>query len=99
LGFELSLKAAYVACGGDADDRHLQREIGHDLVVALDRAEGLGFQSEAPHLRDILGVLREPYKAHYFRYRRPEEFQLHDFRNLEQALVALYEELALLCAD
>ena len=35
LGFELMLKAAYVAAGGPSDEAIL-RAIGHDLVKALD---------------------------------------------------------------
>jgi hypothetical protein len=34
LGFELMLKAAYVLHGGEADDEHLRRAIGHDLLRA-----------------------------------------------------------------
>ena len=38
LGLELMLKAAIVAHDGPSDERSM-REIGHDLVIALDRAE------------------------------------------------------------
>jgi hypothetical protein len=69
------LKAAIVAWGGPSDDKSL-REIGHDLIKALDLAEAAGFNSAAPNLRDILNVLHEPFKQHWFRYGRPDEFGL-----------------------
>ena len=98
LGFELMLKAAYVALGGDPDDGHLQRAIGHDLRAALDLAGEQGFHSTAHHLPEIVDILRDPYKAHYFRYHRPETFPLPDFANLEQALVTLAGEVEVVCA-
>lgn len=98
LSFELMLKAAYVASGGPADDKHLQLKIGHDLILALNRAEKQGFQSEAPYLRDILKILRKPYKAHYFRYSRPNAFALPEIDPVVQALDALDYELDVLCA-
>lgn len=93
LGLELMLKAAIVAWGGPSDDKFL-RAIGHDLIKALDEAEAAGFKSEAPNLRDILNVLHEPFKQHWFRYDRPDKFTLPgDFTQVEAALEVLDEEL------
>ena len=96
LGLELCLKAAFVAHGGDEDVRFLRNEIGHDLVRALDLAEDRGFSSEAPHLREIVQHLRDPYIAHYFRYDRPEAFPLPDIIQVMQAFETLDNELAAL---
>lgn len=93
LGLELMLKAAIVAWGGPSDDKSL-REIGHDLIKALDLAEEAGFNSAAPNLRDILNVLHEPFKQHWFRYGRPDEFGLPgDFAQVVATLEVLDEEL------
>ena len=93
LGLELMLKAAIVAHGGPADDKSLQK-LGHDLVEALDTAEHLGFVSGAPRLRSIVEVLQKPYMAHWFRYSRPDEFELPgDFAQVIEAITVLDEEL------
>ena len=94
LGLELMLKAAVVSWGAIEDEKFLRNEIGHDLVRALDEAEKVGFQSAAPHLREILQVLREPYKAHWFRYGKPAEFSLpSDFTQVIESLDTLDGEL------
>ena len=94
LGFELMLKAAVVSWGGIEDEKFLRQDIGHDLVRALDEAENVGFHSAAPQLREILRVLREPYKAHWFRYGKPDEFSLpSDFTQIVESLDALDGEL------
>jgi hypothetical protein len=100
LGLELMLKAAIVALRPGTDDRFL-RDLGHDLIVVHDTVEGLGFRSDAEHLREILEVLREPYQRHYFRYQRPAEFPLPgDFNQVGEVLRVLDEELhALLGLD
>lgn len=93
LGLELMLKAAMIASGGPSDDKSL-REIGHDLIAALNAAEAAGFETEAPRLRDILEVMREPFKAHWFRYGRPEKFALPgDWVQVVEALDSLDGEL------
>ena len=82
-----------MAWGGPSDDKSL-REIGHDLIKALDLAEAAGFNSAAPNLRDILNVLHEPFKQHWFRYGRPDEFGLPgDFAQVVATLEVLDEEL------
>ncbi len=63
LGLELMLKAAIVAWGGQADEKTL-RDIGHDLIKAVDAAEKAGFNTAAPNLRHVLEVLNEPFKQH-----------------------------------
>jgi hypothetical protein len=93
LGLELMLKAAIVGWGSPADEKSL-KAIGHDLLGALDAAEAAGFVSNAPKLRDILGVLQEPFKQHWLRYQRPENFLLPgDFTEVVAALEVLDEEL------
>tara|TARA_R110000772_G_scaffold46876_5_gene107075 strand:- start:2642 stop:3118 length:477 start_codon:yes stop_codon:yes gene_type:complete len=93
LGLELMLKSAIVAWGGPSDNESL-RKVGHDLVKALDTAEAAGFESKAPNLRDILEVLHEPFKQHWFRYGRPDKFALPgDFAQVVAALEVLDEEL------
>ncbi|NLR69335.1 hypothetical protein HGI47_00415 [Novosphingobium sp. ERN07] len=93
LGLELMLKSAIVAWGGEADERAL-RNIGHDLVNALDAAEAAGFNSEAPNLRNLLEVLNEPFKQHWFRYERPENFALPgDFGQVVETLLILDDEI------
>ena len=93
LGMELMLKAAIVFWSGNADTKILL-DVGHDLIKALDKAEDAGFVSKAPRLRDILEVLREPYKAHWFRYERPEMFVLPGkFEDIFEAIYVLDKEL------
>jgi hypothetical protein len=96
LSFELLLKAAYVAKGGCSDDAHLRNEIGHNLVSALDRATSLGFNSKAPHLREIIELINDPYRRHYFRY-DPQDVPLPEFQHIKDALVALEAEVKELC--
>ena len=87
------LKAAIVAWGGPSDDKSL-REIGHDLLKALDAAEAAGFNSAAPNLRQILTVLHKPFKRHWFRYDIPDQFWLpKDFALVVATLEVLDEEL------
>lgn len=94
LGLELMLKSAIVAWDSNVDAKYLQNKVGHDLVGALDEAEKRGFASDAPNLREILEVLREPYKQHWFRYERPEQFQLPaDFDQIVETLTVLEEAL------
>lgn len=93
LGMELFLKAAYIYHGGDANERHLRREIDHDIVGALDFAEARGFCSRAPNLRAILEHLREPLLNHSFRYVRPNEMDLPDPLHVLVAAQALDDEL------
>jgi hypothetical protein len=93
LGLELMLKAAVAHHERLADERGL-REIGHDLVQALDRAEEAGFRSDAPRLREMVEVLSEPFKAHWFRYDRPESFALPgEFSQVLEMLCVLDNEL------
>lgn len=93
LGFELYLKSAYAHYGGQADDKHLRNKIGHDLVKALNKAEARGFASQAPNLRQIVELLREPHLAHYFRYDRPEQIPLPEPVQIFETLKVLDEEL------
>lgn len=93
LGFELYLKAAYIQHGGDADERHLKWDIGHDVVAALDRAEARGFQSKAPNLREIVEYLREPLLNHSFRYTHPDKMPLPDPIQVLTAAEVLDNEL------
>lgn len=72
LGLELMLKAAYIACGGDGTDEHLRREIGHDLNLALLKAQEQGFASKSEHLAELIDYMNKPYKLHYLRYGRPD---------------------------
>jgi len=93
LGLELMLKAAIVAWDGPSEEKSL-RDIGHDLVKGFEAAAAAGFRSEAPRLREIIDVMNEPYKAHWFRYGRPENFALPgDFVQVVEALTVLDEEL------
>jgi hypothetical protein len=96
LSFELLLKAAYVGLGGQADDAHLRNEIGHNLVIALDFATASGFNSRAPHLREIVERINEPYRRHWFRY-DPQDVPLPDFEAVNNALAALEAEVGALC--
>lgn len=93
LGIELLLKAAYVASGGESDDKHLQNAIGHDLQKALDRAREMGFETNAPRLNGIVETLRKPYKRHFFRYTKPAEMGLPIVPEIVEALVVLDEEV------
>lgn len=97
LSLELLLKSAYVASGGPADDKHLRNDIGHDLVRAIELAAERGFHSQAPHLREIIDHMSEPYRKHWFRYDRPNEFLLPDFKPIHEALVVLEAEVKALC--
>lgn len=95
LGLELMLKSAIVAWDLSVDATYLQQTVGHDLTKALDEAEGRGFTSEAPNLRQLLEILRDPYKKHWFRYERPPQFNLPgDFDQVVETLTVLENELA-----
>ena len=54
----MMLKSAIVAWDPEADAEYLRKEIGHDLVTALDEAERRGLKSEVPHLREQSAVVR-----------------------------------------
>lgn len=95
LGLELMLKSAVVAFDPKADAEYLRKELGHDLVASLDQAERRGFKSQAPHLRKLVELLRDPYKQHWFRYERPDQFELPgDFDQVVETLKVLEGELA-----
>ena len=88
LGYalELLIKSAYIAHGGE--QRELNRVLGHDLSAALDAAELRGFQSDAPNLREIVHLLREPHLAHQFRYGGMDQFPLP--ANLDEVIASLH---------
>lgn len=95
LGLELMLKSAIVAWDPKATAEFLRKEVSHDLVTALDAAERRGFKSQAPHLRELVEILRDPYKQHWFRYERPDQFRLPgDFDQVVETLKVLEGELA-----
>lgn len=86
-GYELLLKSAYIAHGGD------RRKIGnggfgHDLRAALDAAEELGFRSAAPNLREIIELLQIPHDKHHFRYGGMDQFPLP--ANVEAVVASLH---------
>lgn len=85
--FELLLKAAFVANGGDPGQLG-PRGIGHDLGAALNAAEERGFHSDAPHLRQIVELLRSPHREHQFRYGGMDEFPLP--ANVSEVLASLH---------
>lgn len=93
LGIELLLKAAYVASGGQHEDKHLRNAIGHDLKAALEHAKGQGFDSAAPRLADIIDVLNEPYTRHFLRYSNPQTMGLPVVPEVIEALVVLEQEV------
>lgn len=74
-GLELLLKAAFVAHDGDPKQLG-SRGIGHDLGAALKAAEERGFQSDAPHLSEIVELLQLPHREHQFRYGGMDKFPL-----------------------
>lgn len=100
LGLELMLKSIITASDPDAvDDQYLRNTIGHDLIKALDDAEKRGFASEAPHLRDLLDLLHDPYKQHWFRYKRPEQMPLPgDFDQVVETLAVFEDEVTAMLA-
>lgn len=84
--FELLLKAAFVAQGGNPKLLG-PRGIGHDLSAALDAAEEHGFCSSAPHLREIIELLKPPHLEHQFRYGGMNGFPLP--ANVDEVLANL----------
>lgn len=95
LSLELMLKSAIVAWDPDATVNFLRNEVRHDLVVALDEAERRGFSSQAHHLRELVTVLRDPYHLHWFRYERPNQFNLPgDFDQIVEVLHVLHGEVS-----
>jgi len=73
--FELLLKAAFVAHGGDPKKLGIAG-IGHNLKAALKAAEECGFRSSAPYLHEIVELLQLPHSKHQFRYGGMDEFPL-----------------------
>ena len=90
--FELLLKSAYLAHGGDPEKLGV-RGIGHDLIAALDEAEARGFKSGVEHLRWVVERVREPHLAHQFRYGGMDEFEMPDLKHTLAALNGLAREL------
>ena len=74
-GFELLLKAAFIAHGGDPKQLGV-RGIGHSLGAALKAAEDNGFRSGAPDLHEIIELLEMPHREHHFRYGGMDQFCL-----------------------
>lgn len=65
-------------------------------MISLDAAEQRGFKSQAPHLRELVEILRDPYKQHWFRYERPDQFKLPgDFDQVIETLKVLESEIAM----
>lgn len=94
LGLELMLKAAFIACGGDESDRYLIKEIGHDLEVALQKAQESGFVSNSDHLSELVGYMSKPYKDHYLRYKRPDGMFLpNDLGQVSAVFEMLHSEI------
>lgn len=84
--YELSLKAAFLLHGGQPQE--MQREIGHDLVRALNKAEERGFKSAVDNLRWVIERIRDPHQTHQFRYGGRDTFEMaaleSSFPRLEQ---------------
>lgn len=94
LGLELILKSAIVAHDPATSSEFLQFKVRHDIVRALDEAEKRGFVTAAPHLRDILDLMHDPYAGHWFRYQRPDQFKLPgDFDQVVETLKVLDAEM------
>ena len=94
LGMELMLKAAVVMNDPGADEKFLRDKIGHDLLKAINEAEARGFISQAPFLPEIAKLLHDPYRKHWLRYERPEQFALPgDFDQVVTMLIGLEGEL------
>lgn len=99
LGIELMLKAVIAAGDRAVDGDFLRKRVGHDLAVALEMAEQAGLAEEA-QLRDLVGVLREPYRQHWLRYERPAQFALpDDFDEVVKVLTDLEHEVAVKVAS
>ena len=95
-GFELFLKAAFVAHGGDPKQLG-PRGLGHDLEAALNAAEEQGFCSGAPDLRAIVELLQLPHSQHQFRYGGMDQFPLPaDVDVVVANLIHLASELQML---
>ena len=95
LGLELLLKAAYVAHGGDESDLHLRNEIGHDLEVALRKAQERGYQCQSDQLAELVGYMNRPYKNHVLRYNRPDGMFLpNDIEQVSALFDMLQSEIA-----
>lgn len=93
LGLELMLKSIIAAADPEVDAKWLQNNVGHDLVAALDQAEHRGFKTKAGHLRELVELMREPYRLHCFRYERPLQMKLAgDFDQIVEVLTILEGE-------
>ena len=96
LGMELMLKAVIVMNDAGVDEKFLRDKIGHDLLKAIGEAEARGFTSQAPYLSEIAKLLQDPYRKHWLRYERPEQFALPgDFDQVVTMLIGLEGELGL----
>ena len=93
LGFELMLKAAYVKYGGIPDPNHIRMKLGHDLRKALREVKNLGFEPAGDHFEEIIEIISEPYKCHYFRYSRPRKFPLPNDEAIFSALADFDRQL------
>ena len=90
--FELLLKTAYLAHGGDPAKLG-NRGIGHDLIAALNEAEAVGFRSEVITLRWIVEHVRAPHLVHQFRYGGMGTIEMPDLNLTLEAMNGLAYEL------
>jgi hypothetical protein len=94
FSFELLLKSAYILHGGDANA--LNRNIRHDLLVALEEAEKAGFISSVQNLRWVVECIREPHIEHQFRYGGAEIIEMPGLELSLPTLDGLVRELGML---
>jgi hypothetical protein len=52
------------------------------------------FASDAPYVREIVELLREPYKAQHFRYSRPKQVLLPPYSATNKMFAVLDREFA-----
>ena len=94
--FELLLKVAYLAHGGDVQmlTRRNGKGIGHDLVRALDYAEAAGFVSSVEKLRWTVEHLNPMHEQHRFRYGGSDYVEMPSLEISFEVLGKLTTEIA-----
>lgn len=95
LGLELMLKAAVCSVEKEISPNDL-KSLGHNLLKAVNRVEGGGFEHDMAAVRNLAEIMQKPYLSHWLRYEHPEQFPLpgdlaqvqETFRLFDEALEA-----------
>lgn len=73
LGLELMLKAAICSIEKEISLNDL-KSLGHNLLKAVIRVKGGGFEHDMAAVRNSAKLMQKPYLSYWLRYKHPEQF-------------------------